>query len=336
VIEVEDKRAALERGHPDISLRRQCALLGLNRSTAYYERRPVKPLNALLRAEIDRQFTDTPFYGVPRMTVHLRNAGFRVNGKRVRRLMRQMGLEAIYPKRRLSARNPEHKVYPYLLRGVKVERPDQVWAADITYIGMRSGFAYLTVVMDWASRYVLSWKLSNTLDASFCVEALEQALSVSKPVIFNSDQGSQYTSEAFTGRLLEAGIKISMDGRGRAYDNIFVERLWRTVKYEEVYLHEYENLVEARKRLERYFKFYNNARPHQSLGWRTPAEAYFENQEAFGPYRPMLLQLQSASGLLPLQQHPFRQSTLIPNKSGLDNGERFSGRCFAPPTASSG
>jgi putative transposase len=279
---VEERRADLERGHPSISIRRQCELLGLNRATAYYERRPEKALNVAVRQEIDLQYTETPFYGVPRMTVHLRDVGWLVGEKRVRRLMRLMGLEAIYPKKRLSARNPAHKVYPYLLRGVKVERPDHVWSTDITYIGVRGSFAYLTVVMDWASRYVLSWEMSNTLDVSFCVEALEKALSISKPEIFNSDQGSQYTSEAFTGRLKEAGIQISMDGRGRAYDNIFVERLWRTVKYEEVYLRDYANLTEARENLERYFRFYNHARPHQSLGWRTPAEAYFENQEATG------------------------------------------------------
>jgi len=279
---IEERRAALERGHPAISIRRQCALLGLNRATAYYERRPENPLNVAVRQEIDRQYTETPFYGVPRMTVHLRDVGWPVGKHRVRRLMRLMGLEAIYPKRRLSTRNPAHKVYPYLLRDVKVERPDHVWSTDITYIGVRGSYAYLTVVMDWASRYVLSWELSNTLDAAFCVEALEKALSVSKPEIFNSDQGSQYTSEAFTGRLKEAGIQISMDGRGRAYDNIFVERLWRTVKYEEVYLRDYANLTEARENLERYFRFYNHARPHQSLNWRTPAETYFENQEAAG------------------------------------------------------
>ena len=280
---IEERRAALERGHPAISVRRQCALLGLNRATVYYQRRPENPLNLMLREKIDLQYTATPFYGVPRMTECLRWEGFPVGPKRIRRLMRSVGLMAIYPKKRLSIRNPAHKIYPYLLRDVKVERPDHVWSTDITYIGVRGGFAYLTVVMDWASRYVLSWELSNTLDAGFCVEALDKALSVSKPEIFNSDQGSQFTSEAFTGRLKEEGIQISMDGRGRAYDNIFVERLWRTVKYEEVYLHDYASLTEARESLERYFRFYNHARPHQSLGWRTPAETYFENQEEGGP-----------------------------------------------------
>jgi putative transposase len=282
VIDVDERRAALDADNERISIRRQCALLGLNRASAYYEKRPENPLNLILREEIGRQYMETPFYGVPRMTVHARDNGLIVNEKRVRRLMRLMGIEAIYPKKRLSARNPAHKIYPYLLRDVKAERADHVWSTDITYIGVRGGFAYLTVVMDWASRYVLSWELSNTLDTAFCLEALEKALSVSKPDIFNSDQGSQFTSEAFTGRLKDAGIQISMDGRGRAYDNIFVERLWRTVKYEEVYLHDYASLTEARENLKRYFRFYNHARPHQSLDWRTPAETYFENQEASG------------------------------------------------------
>jgi putative transposase len=239
----------LEKGHRGISIRRQCALLGMNRATAYYRARAVAPDHLALREEIDRQYTATPYYGVPRMTAHLRRAGWIVNRKRVRRLMRSMGLAAIYPKPRLSAPNPAHRVYPYLLRDVTVNRADQAWASDITYIRLRGGFVYLTVVMDWHSRYVLSWELSNTLDAAFCLSALEKALAISKPEIFNTDQGCQYTSEAFTGRLRQAGIRISMDGRGRAYDNIFVERLWRSVKYEEVYLHDYATPVEARESL---------------------------------------------------------------------------------------
>jgi putative transposase len=272
----------LEKGHRGISIRRQCALLGMNRATAYYRARAVAPDHLALREEIDRQYTATPYYGVPRMTAHLRRAGWIVNRKRVRRLMRSMGLAAIYPKPRLSAPNPAHRVYPYLLRDVTVNRADQAWASDITYIRLRGGFVYLTVVMDWHSRYVLSWELSNTLDAAFCLSALEKALAISKPEIFNTDQGCQYTSEAFTGRLRQAGIRISMDGRGRAYDNIFVERLWRSVKYEEVYLHDYATPVEARESLARYFHAYNHERPHQALGWRTPAEVYFGNQEAQG------------------------------------------------------
>ena len=300
----------LERGHSSISIRRQCSLLGLNRSTAYYEKRPESPVNAALCEAIREQYEKTPFYGVPRMTEHLRRAGRPVGPKRVRRLMRLMGLRAIYPKRRLSAPNKAHKVYPYLLRGVKIKRPDQVWATDITYIRLKEGHAYLTAVMDWASRYVLSWELSNTLDASFCVETLEEALAISKPEIFNSDQGSQYTGEAFTGRLKEAGIQISMDGKGRALDNVIVERFWRSVKYEEVYLHDYASMSEARKGLERYFRFYNRERPHQSLGWRTPAETYFDNREAEGESRfapaaatPVALRAPSVATAVPSTIH---------------------------------
>ena len=287
---IDEKRTLLEPGHPDLSIRRQCELLELNRSSAYYERREPSAEELALQEVIDRQYTATPFYGVPRMTAVLRRQGWTVNPKRVRRLMRRMGLEAIYPKPRLSLAHKGHKTYPYLLRNLTVERPDQVWATDITYIRLHGGFVYLTAVMDWYSRYVLSWELSNTLDASFCVEALEEALRTSSPQVFNSDQGSQYTSEEFTNRLSAAGVRISMDGRGRAYDNIFVERLWRTVKYEEVYLKDYTDAREAAVRLGRYFEFYNRRRPHQSLGWRTPAEVYFgesqeqmDQQEAMAP-----------------------------------------------------
>jgi len=221
---------------------------------------------------IDEQFTRTPFYGVRRMTAWLRRNGQGVGQKRVRRLMRLMGLMAIYPKPRLSVAGPEHKVYPYLLKGVKVSRPDQAWCADITYIRLAHGFAYLVVILDWNSRYVLSWELSTTLDKGFCLEALGSALQVSRPEIFNTDQGAQFTSE----ELLEGeGIKVSMDGRGRVYDNIFVERLWRSVKYEEVYLHDYQTVLEARARLGAYFRFYNEERLHETLGYRTPQEVYF-------------------------------------------------------------
>ena len=272
----------LEPDHERISLRRQCELLGLSRSTAYYRPCPENPANLALKEAIDRQYIKTPFYGTARMTAQLRRDGWRVNVKRVRRLMREMGVSAVYPKPRLSLSNRAHPKYPYLLRDVTVNRPDQVWASDITYIGLRGGHAYLTAVMDWYSRYVLSWELSNTLDTAFCLEALERALAISKPEIFNSDQGAQYTSEAFTGRLKRANVKISMDGRGRVYDNIFVERLWRTVKYEEVYLHHYETMEEAWEGLARYFAFYNRERPHQSLKWRTPHEMYFGRREAGG------------------------------------------------------
>ena len=265
----------LEPDHDRISLRRQCDLLGLSRSTAYYRPCVENPASLALKEVIDRQYTKTPFYGTARMTAQLRRGGWRVNVKRVRRLMREMGLSAIYPKPRLSLSNQAHPKYPYLLRGVTVDRPDQVWCADITYIRLRGGFAYLTAVMDWYSRYVLSWELSNTLDATFCLEALERALAISQPEIFNSDQGAQYTGEAFTGRLKKANVQISMDGRGRVYDNIFVERLWRSIKYEEVYLHDYQTVTAARIHLSNYFEFYNNERPHETLGYQTPHEVYY-------------------------------------------------------------
>jgi putative transposase len=253
--------------------------MGLPRSTAYYRPRPEDEMNVKLKEWIDKQYTARPYYGVPRMTVSLRQAGWKVNAKRVARLMREMGLRALCPKPHLSMPDQSHTVYPYLLRDLAVERPDQVWASDITYIRLRGGFVYLTAVMDWYSRAVLSWELSNTLDAAFCVAALERALRMSQPEIFNSDQGCQYTSRAFTEQLTTAGVRISMDGRGRAFDNIFVERLWRTVKYEEVYLKEYASPVDARHNLEAYFRFYNHERPHQSLDWRTPMAVYWDSRE---------------------------------------------------------
>jgi putative transposase len=223
---------------------------------------------------IDEQYTRTPFYGIRRMTAWLRSQGQTVNHKRVSRLMRLMGIEAIYPKRRLSLADSRHKKYPYLLKGLTVDRPDQVWATDITYIRMKRGYIYLVAIMDWFSRYVVSWRVSITLDAEFCVEALGKALTLSKPEIFNSDQGSQFTSGSFTGVLQSNGIAISMDGRGRAFDNIFVERLWRSVKYEEVYLREYDSVGEAVLSLGAYFRFYNQDRPHQSLRYKTPYQVY--------------------------------------------------------------
>ena len=273
---LEDKRCLIESRHGRISAARQCALLGLPRSSYYYEARPESEYNLALMRLLDVQFVRTPFYGVPRMTAWLRVQGHVVNPKRVRRLLRKMGLEAIYPKRRLSVKNPAHRVYPYLLRGLEISRPGQVWATDITYIRLRRGFAYLVAILDWFSRYVVAWDLSLSLDAAFCVSTLERALETSKPEIFNSDQGAQFTSEAFTRPLQAAGVSISMDGRGRVFDNIFVERLWRSVKYEEVYLKDYGDVLEARDGLGRYFRFYNEERLHQSLGYRTPAVVYAE------------------------------------------------------------
>ena len=224
---------------------------------------------------IDRRYTECPFYGSRRVTAWL-NLDERegVNRKRVRRLMRLMGLEAIHPKPRLSAGGRDHKVYPYLLRGVSVERADQVWSTDITYVGLPTGFMYLAAVIDWHSRFVLGWRLSNTLDGSFCVDLLREVLGAGRPEVFNTDQGAQFTAAAFTGAQEEAGVAVSMDGRGRCLDNIFVERLWRSVKYEDVFIRGYETVPELRAGLARYFGFYNERRRHQSLGYRTPAEVY--------------------------------------------------------------
>ena len=227
---------------------------------------------------LDRQYTETPFYGARRMTAVLRRMGYAVNIKRVRRLMGLLGLETVYPKKRRGLSHPGHRVYPYLLRGLTVDHPDQVWSTDITYIPLERGFLYLVVIMDWHSRFVLSWRLSNTLDERFCVDALQEALSAGSPEIFNSDQGSQFTSEAFTGCLKNAGVRISMDGRGRAFDNIFVERFWRSLKYEEVYLHAYRDGRETREGIERFMNRYCFERPHQSLEYHTPYEVYSERR----------------------------------------------------------
>jgi len=265
----------IEVDHASLSVRRQCELLGVSRSGFYYEPRGESAENLELMRRIDEAYTQWPFYGVPRMTAWLRRDGTVVNEKRVRRLMQLMGLEAIYPKKRLSVPGEGHRRYPYLLRNVEIVRPDQVWSADITYIRLRNGFVYLAAILDWYSRYVLAWELSTTLDAAFCVWALEAALATGRvPEVFNTDQGVQFTSESFTSVLEGRGIAISMDGRGRVFDNIFVERLWRSVKYEEVYLKDYATPKEARAGLGSYFVFYNEQRLHQSLDYRTPAEVY--------------------------------------------------------------
>ena len=266
--------AMVNRGHPGLSVVKQCRLLQLSRSSVYYRPKPSKPADLELMAGMDRQYLKTPYYGSRRMTAWLRTQGYLVNRKRVQRLMRAMGLEAIYRKPNTSKPASEHRIYPYLLKGVTVDRVNQVWAADITYLPMSQGFLYLVAIMDWHSRYVLAWKLSNTLEADFCIDALKEALSKGQPEIFNTDQGSQFTSEAFSGLLLERGIKVSMDGKGRYLDNIFVERLWRSVKYEEVYLKAYRNGSEARIGIDAYLELYNRERPHQSLGYRTPAQVF--------------------------------------------------------------
>jgi putative transposase len=270
------KQSWLEHDHEQISLRRQCELLELNRSSVYYQPEPVSPDELVLMRLIDEIYTRCPFYGSRRITAQLnRDHDDPWNRKRIQRLMGIMGIRGVAPGPDTSKPHPEHKIYPYLLRGVSINRINQVWSTDITYIPMAKGFMYLTAVIDWYSRYVLSWTLSNTLDTSFCIEALEQALAVNTPEIFNTDQGAQYTSLAFTQLLLDKGIKISMDGRGRALDNIFVERLWRTVKYENIYMNDYLSVPELRFGLTQYFEFYNQQRLHQSLDYQTPAEVYF-------------------------------------------------------------
>jgi putative transposase len=276
VLTLKQKRNAIEPANRKIPVYRQCELLGLSRSSLYYKPCGDTQYNEMLMKLIDEQYIETPFYGINKMTEFLRRHGHHANHKRVRRLMRQMGLEAVYPrlKRGLSIPDTQHKIYPYLLRDVQVSRADQVWSADITYIRMYHGWLYLVAVMDWFSRYVLSWEVSITLESKFCVTALKQALVLGRPEIFNTDQGSQFTGDDFTKVLLEAGVQISMDGKGRVFDNIFVERLWRTVKVEEVYLRDYQTVAEARFSLGRYFEFYNNRRFHQALRYCTPAEVY--------------------------------------------------------------
>lgn len=264
----------IDREHPALSVVRQCALLGISRSSVYYRPTEVAQCELPLMALMDRQYLKTPFYGSRRMAAWLRAQGYPVNRKRVRRLMQVMGIEAIYQRPNTSRPSPAHQVYPYLLRGLAITRTNQVWAADITYIPMARGFLYLVAIMDWYSRYVLAWRVSNTLETDFCVDALEEALGKGTPEIFNTDQGSQFTSEAFTKVLRQHGIQISMDGKGRCMDNIFVERLWRSVKYEEVYLKAYQNVPEAKAGIGAYLRLYNEERPHQALDYQTPCQMF--------------------------------------------------------------
>jgi putative transposase len=263
---------------PGLSIRRQCELLQVSRSGLYYEPVGQDPETLALMKRIDEIHLKWPFYGSRKVSLELRDEGRTTNRKTTQRLMRLMDLESIAPKPNTSKPAPQHPVYPYLLRNLEIDRPNQVWATDITYIPMSHGFAYLVAIIDWHSRYVLSWRLSNTLDTSFCLDALEEALErFPAPDIFNTDQGAQFTSDAFTGRLLAAGIRISMDGRGRCIDNIFVERLWRSLKYEEVYLHAYEDMREASTGIGSYMTFFNIKRKHQALGYQTP-EAFYRGQ----------------------------------------------------------
>ncbi len=264
----------IDRRHSSLSVVRQCKLLDISRSGLYYQPVGVSDEDFNLMKLIDREYMATPFYGARKIAAWLKGECHNVNRKRVRRLMQLMGLKAIYRRPQTSKQAPGNKIYPYLLNGMEIRRPNQVWCADITYIPMARGFLYLVVIMDWYSRYVLSWRLSNTLDAGFCVEALKEALRKGQPNIFNTDQGAQFTSEAFTEVLESHGVKISMDGRGSYSDNLFIERLWRTVKYEEVYLKAYQDGRDARIGLGNYFRFYNTERPHQALRYRTPAEVF--------------------------------------------------------------
>jgi putative transposase len=264
----------IEPDHPQLSIVRQCELLDLARSSYYYEPVPESEEDLLLMRLLDEQYTRTPFYGMRKMVVFLQQQGYTVDRKRVRRLMRLMGLETIYPKPHLSLPGEQSIRYPYLLRGMNINRIHQVWSCDITYIRLARGSVFLMAIIDWFSRFVLAWELSITLDTRFCLEALDRALEAAQPEIFNTDQGAQFTSHDWTSRLRESGIRISWDGRGRALDNIFVERLWRSVKYEEVYLKDYQTVSEARNELAAYFQFYNYERYHQSLDYKTPFEVY--------------------------------------------------------------
>jgi len=276
-LSVVDKKAMINVEHKSLSVRRQCALINLERSSLYYHGSEESYENLELMRLLDEEYMRHPFKGVLRMVEYLSDLDHIVNPKRVRRLLRSMGIMAIYPKRNLSKAHPAHKKYPYLLKGMDINKANQVWCTDFTYIRLNQGFVYLVAVMDWYSRYVLSWRLSNSMDASFCIEALEDALlAYGKPVIFNSDQGSQYTCDDFIELLLANDITISMDGKGRAFDNIFIERLWRSVKYEEVYIKDYANMVEAKNSLAKYFQFYNYERHHQGLEYKKPAEVYFD------------------------------------------------------------
>ncbi len=270
-----DRKDMIRCGHPELSLSRQCKILSISRSSFYYAAKGERAENLALMRRIDALYLKYPFYGSRQMVRQLRRDGVRAGRHRVRRLMRLMGLEAIYQVPRTSAPHPEHRIYPYLLKGLAIDRPDQVWCADITYIPVSRGFLYLVAIMDWATRHALAWRLSNTMDAGFCVEALAEALArYGRPEIFNTDQGSQFTSLDFTAMLKDAGVAISMDGRGRYMDNIFIERLWRSLKYEAVYLHELTDGFKAERVIGEWIDFYNTERPHSALAGRTPMEAY--------------------------------------------------------------
>jgi putative transposase len=309
-----DRRALLDRDHARLSIRRQCALLGLARSGVYRPPLAANENDLALMRRLDELFTAWPFLGSRRMTAMLRAEGHVINRKRVQRLMRRMGIVALGPKPRTTKPAPGHQIFPYLLRGMVIDRPNQVWAADITYIPLGRGFLYLVAIIDWASRAVLSWRLSNTMDVSFCVAALEEALArFGTPAIFNTDQGSQFTSAAFTGTLAAAGVRISMDGRGRWMDNVFIERLWRSLKHEEVYLKGYADGREARAGIAAWITFYNLRRPHQALGNRTPMTVWRDGLTGALGERAvdMTLRLDNAPALTTCPQLPQPQQGLI-------------------------
>jgi putative transposase len=310
---VPDRKALLMRDHDGLSVRRQCRLLGIARSGVYRERQPANDNDLGLMRRIDELFTQWPFLGSRRLARMLREEGQAINRKRVQRLMRQMGIAALGPKPRTTKRAPGHKVFPYLLRGMTIDRPNQVWSADITYMPIGRGFLYLVAIMDWASRAVLAWRLSNTMDVSFCVEALEEALArFGRPEIFNTDQGSQFTSAAFTSVLIGAGVRISMDGRGRWMDNVFIERLWRSLKYEDIYLKGYADGREAKAGIAVWIAFYNGRRPHMALDHRTPMAVWREGVTGCidGTAVDMTLRLDNA-GALPTCPQPQQQQKMI-------------------------
>jgi putative transposase len=308
-----DRRARLERGHSSLSIRRQCKLLSVARSNVYRLPRPANDDDLLMMRLIDELFTAWPFLGSRRIAFMLREKGYSISRKRVQRLMRKMGIAALGPKPRTSKPAPGHKTFPYLLRNLAIDRPNQVWAADITYIPIGRGFLYLVAVIDWASRAVLAWRLSNTMDSSFCVSALEEAMArFGRPEIFNTDHGSQFTGAAFTGKLAAAGVKISMDGRGRWMDNVFIERLWRSLKYEDIYLKGYADGREAKAGIASWMTFYNLQRPHQALGNRTPMAAWREGTTGAlgGQAVDMTLVLRTSldnAAALPTSQQPPQQ-----------------------------
>lgn len=266
----------VEAEHDQLSIVRQCQLLGINRASYYYKVVEPSEEELILLKLIDQQYMETPFYGSRRITAELKRQGYQVNRKRVQRLMQQLGLQAIYPKQNLSQKHPEHRIYPYRLRGVEIEEVNQVWSTDITYLPVLKGHFYLVAVMDWYSRKVLSWRISNSMEVDFCLEALEEALGkYPQPQIFNSDQGAQFTAKAFTKRLEEKSVVISMDGRGRCHDNIFIERLWRSLKWELIYLKAFRDGAELRKEVKKWFHWYNRQRLHQALNYQTPDEIFY-------------------------------------------------------------